>query len=148
MSPAPITSGALTESQLVALRKVCQSWVGTPFHHNQRVKGAGVDCANFLIAVYSELGLIHEFDPGYYPPDWMMHRSRERFEEVLSRYARRVYSPLPGDAGVVKVGRTFSHGFIYMGGAEIVHARINAPVGKGSLYSFDGRDVHFWRIYQ
>ena len=33
-----------------------RSWVGTPWHHNQACKGAGVDCARLYQAVLSSIG--------------------------------------------------------------------------------------------
>lgn len=33
-----------------------QSWVGTPWHHNQACKGVGVDCARLYQAVLASLG--------------------------------------------------------------------------------------------
>jgi NlpC/P60 family putative phage cell wall peptidase len=47
-----------------------RSWLGTPYHHQGRLKGVGVDCAGLVIGVAHELGL-SEFDlTGYAPrPD-------------------------------------------------------------------------------
>ncbi|MDO6044547.1 hypothetical protein Q4P48_08410 [Neisseria gonorrhoeae] len=35
-----------------------RSWLGTPYHHHAMVKGAGVDCAMLLVAVYGAVGLL------------------------------------------------------------------------------------------
>jgi cell wall-associated NlpC family hydrolase len=34
-----------------------RGWLGTPFHHQGRVKGAGVDCAGVIVEVARELGV-------------------------------------------------------------------------------------------
>jgi cell wall-associated NlpC family hydrolase len=34
-----------------------RSWIGTPWHHNQACKGAGVDCARLYGAVLESLGV-------------------------------------------------------------------------------------------
>ena len=34
-----------------------RSWIGTPWHHNQRCKGAGVDCVQFIAALAQSQGL-------------------------------------------------------------------------------------------
>lgn len=39
-----------------------RGWVGTPFHHQGRVKGAGVDCIGLVIGVARELGLLDGYD--------------------------------------------------------------------------------------
>lgn len=33
-------------------------WVGTPYQHQQRMKGVGCDCVNLVIAVGLELGIL------------------------------------------------------------------------------------------
>jgi cell wall-associated NlpC family hydrolase len=90
-----------------------QAWLGTPFHHQGRVKGSGVDCAMLLAEVYQRCGLVPYVDPGYYPPDWHLHRDAERYLEKLMPYARELAgAPAPGDVAVFQFGRTFSHGAI------------------------------------
>ena len=46
------------------------SWIGTPFHHAARVKGAGVDCLMLLAEVYERAGVTTEhINPPFYVPD-------------------------------------------------------------------------------
>lgn len=42
-----------------------RTWIGTPFHHQGRVKGAGVDCIGLVIGVAHALGL-SDFDSTNY----------------------------------------------------------------------------------
>jgi len=96
-----------------------RGWIGTPYHHRANVRGAGVDCARLLIEVYAAAGVIEAFDPGDYPPDWHLHRSEERYVEVIGRFAAEI-SPdpaqiRPADVLVWRYGRTFSHGGIVTG---------------------------------
>lgn len=44
-----------------------RTWLGTPYHHQGRLKGVGVDCAGLLIGVAHELGL-SDFEIFGYPP--------------------------------------------------------------------------------
>ncbi len=103
-----------------------RGWIGTPYHHGARVKGAGVDCAQILIAVYAAAGVIEPFDPGYYPPDWMLHRGEERYAQFIARFADefdwRATPILPADVVVWRYGRTFSHGAIVTAWPRVVHA--------------------------
>lgn len=99
-----------------------RTWLRTPWHHEARVKGHGVDCANFLIGVYAACGLVAEFTPEQYPPDWMLHRSEEKFERYLLQYTNPVAEALPGDIAMFKFGRTKSHGAIVGAWPTIVHA--------------------------
>lgn len=97
-------------------------WVGTPWHHNAAVLGAGVDCGRLLVAAYSAAGLVEAPDLGRYPADWMMHRSEEVFLGWVERYMRRVSDPLPGDAVVWRFGRCYSHGAVVVEWPRVVHA--------------------------
>lgn len=45
------------------LLEVARSWMGTPFHHQQRKRGVGVDCAGLLVEVARECGWEIQDDP-------------------------------------------------------------------------------------
>src|SRR3954454_10152249 len=48
-----------------------ETWIGTPFHHAARVKGAGVDCLMLLAEVYERAGITAgRINPPFYVPDW------------------------------------------------------------------------------
>lgn len=126
-----------------------RSWLRTPWHHRARVKGAGVDCAQLLIAVYAEAGLIAEFETGDYPPDWMLHRSEERFLAFVRQYADQVEAPLPGDLALYFVGHCFSHGALVVAWPAIIHASNrdrNVCEADGTQGWLAERDVQFWRL--
>jgi cell wall-associated NlpC family hydrolase len=97
-------------------------WLLTPWHHNARVLGHGVDCAQLLIAVYTGAGLVEPFDVGRYPTDWMMHSSEEKFLGWIEQYMDRVAIPQRGDAAVWKFGHSYSHGAVVTSWPEVVHA--------------------------
>ncbi|MDD5276734.1 MAG: NlpC/P60 family protein [Methylovulum sp.] len=100
------------------------TWQGTPWRHNESVKGehGGVDCGQFPLAVYRDLGLIDNQAVDDYPIDWALHRSEERYLQIVERYCAPVADPLPGDLVVFKFGRTFSHGAIAVNYPHIIHA--------------------------
>jgi NlpC/P60 family putative phage cell wall peptidase len=109
-----------------------RSWCGTPYHHMARIKGAGVDCLQILIAIYSAVGLVpDDLDPGYYPNDWMLHQSEERYLCGVSQFAHELPSgsePQPGDFLVYRFGRCFSHSAIVLQPGLYVHALVNQSV--------------------
>ena len=128
---------------------IAMTWLKTPWHHAARLKGHGVDCAQILIAVYAEAGLIDEFDPGDYPPDWMMHRAEERFLGWISRHADRIETPQPGDVAIYTVGRCFAHSAIVVDWPQIIHASNRdrmVCLADGTQGWLAGRDVQFWRV--
>lgn len=44
----------MTRDQIV---EIARSWIGTPYHHQARLKGVGVDCIGLIVGVGRELGL-------------------------------------------------------------------------------------------
>jgi NlpC/P60 family putative phage cell wall peptidase len=128
-----------------------KSWIGTPFHHAARVKGAGVDCLMLLAEVYEKAGIVAPVDPPFYVPDWHLHRDAERYMEGLLHYARPFDGPpLPGDIALFRFGRTFSHGAIVADWPRIVHAYWNIGVvhGDALLYPLAGRPVRFFTPFE
>lgn len=102
-----------------------RTWVGTPWKHRARVRGragGGVDCAHYLIAAFAGAGCVQAFDPGPYPPDWMLHRDEERLLAVVERYASQTSAPQPADIAVWRFGRCFSHLAIVVAWPQILHA--------------------------
>jgi cell wall-associated NlpC family hydrolase len=100
-------------------------WLGTPWRHRARVLGAGVDCAQLLLAVYEGVGLLKpgQIDPGHYHQDWNLHRSEELFAGWVQSVARTVEQPEPGDIALFRYGRCISHGGVVLEDrSEILHA--------------------------
>jgi cell wall-associated NlpC family hydrolase len=125
-------AGAVVQTEAVARERVIStalSWLGTPYHHHARVKGAGVDCGQFVAAVFEEAGVIPSLVPDDYPHDWHLHRSEERYLGYVSRYARPNEGPrLPGDIALYQYGRCISHGAIVVAWPQIIHAYIGLGV--------------------
>lgn len=129
-----------------------RGWIGTPYHHHGRVRGVGVDCAQILAAVYESVGLVPHLDLGNYSTQWHLHRGEETYLQWLRDVgAREVQAPAPGDVGVWRFGRTFSHGGIVIeGGADpvIVHSYIGRGVivSRASEQPLAGRPACYWSI--
>lgn len=129
------------------------SWLGTPYHHHGRVKGAGVDCAQILLAVYVDaLRLVPPLDPGRYPTQWHLHRSEELYQQWLQQAgARPVQAPAPGDIALIRFGRTFSHSAICIATEpepDYVHAYVNLGVirTRAGEAPLAGRPSQFWSV--
>jgi cell wall-associated NlpC family hydrolase len=136
--------------------RVAATWLRTPYHHMARVKGAGVDCAQLLIGVYAEAGLIDEFDPPPYPADWHLHHGEERYLQILEQFADPVHAPEPADVAVWQFGRTYSHAAIVLEWPLVVHALMadgQVSMGEGDrgemLWLRDGvrRPVRFYSLF-
>ena len=134
-----------------AVVKEAESWIGTPFHHAARIKGAGIDCLMLLAEVYERAGVIARIDPPFYVPDWHLHRDAERYLEGLTRYAREIAAPpLPGDIALFRFGRTFSHGAIVTAWPRLIHAywSIGVVQGDATLYPLAARPVKFFSPFE
>lgn len=128
--------------------RIARRWINTPWKHQARVQGVGVDCAMFLCAVYEEAGLIPHVDPRPYPRDWHFHRDDERFVRWLLQYADEVDKPRKGDVAVFKFGRTFSHGAIVHAWPVVIHCYVDDYVREQAADQghLAGREVRFFRV--
>ena len=123
-------------------------WVGTPFHDCARVKGAGVDCANLLAAVYTEAGLVDVPEFGAYSPQWFQHRDEPLFLSGLAKYAHQVERPQMGDIAMYSFGRHAAHGAIWVDERTIIHAYKPAgAVVKGDPQPLTPRLDSYWSLY-
>lgn len=102
-----------------------RSFLETPFHHQARLKGVGVDCVGLVIGVARSLGLIApDFDVAAYPrtPDGtsLMHLT----DAHMTRISREAMQP--GDVVVVAFAKDPQHLGILSeyrhGGLSIIHA--------------------------
>jgi cell wall-associated NlpC family hydrolase len=109
------------------------TWLRTPYAHRQRVKGVGVDCAQFPLAVYAAAGVIAPTEAGPYCPQWHLHRSEELYLNVVLDLAREIAPEAAGlgDFAVWRYGRTFSHGAILLEGWRVIHALSGVGVTLG-----------------
>lgn len=125
------------------------SWLRTPYHHAARIKGVGVDCAMLLAEVYHRAGVLPEIKPDPYPPDWHLHRDRDRFLEWVRKYGVQTSSPHPGDMALYRFGRASSHGAIVMAWPRMIHAVMGLGVldDLGDSPQWAERFVGFWTIW-
>lgn len=114
----------LEAEQRAAIVAEAQSWLGTKYHHLGDIKGVGVDCAMLLVRIYQAVGLVPDFDPRPYAPEWFLHRDEERYLAGMEKYSRRIEhaDALPGDLLIYRFGRTASHGAIVVDDDLIIHA--------------------------
>ena len=102
--------------------KEALSWIGTPYHHQAMVKGAGVDCAMILIGVFKNCGLMKDIELPEYSSQWHLHRNEEKYLDTIIKYLKPTTDPKPGDVALFKFGRTVSHSAIVIDYPQVVHA--------------------------
>jgi NlpC/P60 family putative phage cell wall peptidase len=141
---------ASISEQRAAVVAEAVSWLGTPYHHAGRVKGAGVDCAMLPAEVYRAAGLIPDFPVAHYPPDWHLHRDVERYLDTVTRHAMEVATPTgPGDFLLYRWGRCFAHGAIVVKWPRIIHAVIHVGVvlDDGDVGRLASRPRRFFTLW-
>lgn len=114
---------AAEAAQRLAVVTEALTWLGTPYHHEARVKGEGVDCAYFLREVFAAAGIVPRAAIPHYPRDWHMHRDEERYLSFILEHGRPVNPPyLPADVPTYKIGRCVSHAAIIVAWPRLIHA--------------------------
>lgn len=116
-------------TQRAAVVAAARSWIRTPYAHMGRVKGVGVDCATLLVEAFEEAGVIGHTVLDYYPPEWHLHHSEERYLKTVERLGghRVSRAPQPADIAIWRFGRCFSHGAIVVEWPVVVHAYVGRP---------------------
>lgn len=123
----------IEKEQRLAVVEELKTWLGTPYHHFAKVKGAGVDCVQLLIGVYQNVKLIGEVDTGNYSRTWHLHRDEEKYLERIVKWAKPTENPLPADVVLFRFGRTVSHAGILLDYPYIIHSYFDSGVIKEDL---------------
>lgn len=123
----------------IALCQEAQSWIGTPFHKNGRVKQGGVDCINLVQQIYLEV--LKEEQRIEFPPynlDETFHNADSRLQAFLDAHPRlhcvyrfdedephklagKVF--LPGDLLGFRFGQAMHHLGLSLGMKKFIHCR-------------------------
>lgn len=142
---APDTPG----SRQAVIREA-HSWLRTPYHHRGKLKHVGVDCGMFPICVYSAAGLMPDFVPAEYPPDWHLHRDEERYLSIVADFAVETDRLDPGNFLVYKWGRCFAHGAVIVGWPHVIHAVIGDGVSlaRADQNPFLDRERKLFTLWQ
>ena len=98
------------------------TWLKTPYHHQARVKGAGVDCGQLVAACFEAAGVIDPVTIPGYSSDWNLHRGEELYLDQVQALCREVSAPGPGDIALYRFGRAWSHGSIVVEWPCVIHA--------------------------
>ena len=140
------------------------SWKGTPYVLGQRVKGAGTDCACFILAVMQRCGLIPPDEEAHrFSQDWWNHTGEERYKLRVVRHAvktveavtYRTLAAKPGDILIAKAAgaRVHNHGGIVLAWPRLIHSvRPAVEIVDGtqdSMWAFQPVEVYsMWLRYQ
>ncbi len=135
--------------QIVA---AAREWLGTPYQHQQRMKGVGVDCANLVIAVGVELNVL-DWTPeafvkfkgyGRAPNPRRMLEAMELFLERLPEGE----SPQEGDVVWIEWARGLPMHIAILTDLGLIHAYsdVGRVVEHGLDSVWESRFNSFWRF--
>lgn len=128
-----------------------RSWLGTPYHHRASIKGVGVDCAQILIEVYANAGVIGKIDVGHYSRDWHLHQSEEIYLGWLRKYCTETATPKRGDIALFTYGNCASHSAIIIDWpGQVIHSYIRQGVVLASAEGAElrGHFHSFWSPFK
>ena len=143
----------LEEQQRQSVIDEAMTWLRTPHHNMSRLKGVGVDCGQFPIAVYSACGLMPDIKPERYAHDFHLHQNKEWYLSLAQSNGREFSGPpKKGDFVLYKIGRVFSHGAIVVEWPDVIHAAVGIGVildkgNQGFLASRHIKAVKFFTLW-
>ena len=76
-------ASAETRARVVALAR---TWLGTPYHHQASLRGAGCDCLGLLRGVYAALYGAEPEVPPPYTPSWAEDCRQESLRDAAARH--------------------------------------------------------------
>ncbi|MDR3496242.1 MAG: NlpC/P60 family protein [Ancalomicrobiaceae bacterium] len=125
--------------------KVVREWIGTPYHHQAAVKGAGCDCLGLIRGVYASVTGKEPETPPPYTPDWGETGSVELMIEAASRHLVELPAgdAQPGDVVIFRLapGMIAKHAAILSGDDRMIHAQLRDMVREVSLSSWWRRRI-------
>lgn len=127
-----------------------RAWLGTPFHHQARLKGVGCDCVGLVIGVARALALV---PPAFDVPPYPRAPDGTSLLALTDAHMTRLPQDAmqPGDVVVVAFDREPQHlgvvGDYRHGGLSIIHAHsVHGSVIETRL--FFSRSLRFVAAYQ
>ena len=100
----------------------------TPFHLGARVKGVGVDCAQFILASVAVAGIGMGLKVQPVTPDWFMHHEDRRIIDMVEHFCHEVEAPQPGDLVLYFIGKSWAHMAIVKEWPIVIQAKWNSGV--------------------
>lgn len=108
--------------------RCARSWLGTPYHHQESIKGVGCDCLGLLRGVWTEFyGEANPEEVPNYSPSWNDHRLDDPMLQIAKKYfkERPKHAEMQeGDVLMFRMrrGQAVKHCAIVSAQAKMIHA--------------------------
>jgi NlpC/P60 family putative phage cell wall peptidase len=113
-----------------------RGWIGTPYHHQGRVRGAGADCLGLVLGLWGELyGPLPCIVPPY-APSWAETGAGDPLFAALSQHLTPATQPADGQVLLFRMiprARAKHLGIQTQGGRGFIHACPRAGVVEAPL---------------
>ena len=137
--PSPFIKRGDEENRLRIILEAME-WVGTPYHHQARVKKIGVDCAQLVAGVAENVfPRLKPINTEVYSVEWHMHNREEKMCNIIESFKCtriEIDERLPGDILTFQFGRVQSHMGILINNNQFIHARMD--IGKVVINQLSG----------
>lgn len=124
-------SGTLSANAIV---REARRWIGTPYHHQASVRGAGTDCLGLVRGVWRAVMGSEAETPPPYTRDWGEVDARETLREAAERHLATVMisDAQPGDVLLfrMRAGAIAKHMAILATPLTMIHATEGAEVAE------------------
>ena len=125
--------------------RFARGWIGTPYHHQASVRGAGCDCLGLVRGVWRDLyGMEAELPPPY-SRDWAEAMGQETMLAAASRHLCEIAPSMakPGDVLIFRLRATTAakHAAILATPSSMIHAMEGAPAAETSLSAWWRRRI-------
>lgn len=129
-----------------AVVRAARDCLGTPFVHQGRIPGVGLDCVGLLAHAFGVAGLpgIDANVPYGYPPP------PELLERHLAKYLQRVMhgGPQPADVVVIQIGNRRCHAGLWTESGTVVHVETCGAIEARPSRPWSERRRSLWRWQQ
>ena len=127
---------------------VLDSWIGTPYSANCRIKGEGVDCAGFVASVMVESGAVSDFNIPFCRLD-LVDKTNEAILGKLKSVCDFVKDVEDGDIPIFSLRNRIHLGVYYRGSLYHVHKGISVAKSnfKNNPWTNKGRLVKIGRLW-
>jgi len=125
--------------------EAARGWLGTPYHHQAAVKGAGCDCLGLIRGVYRDVTGADPETPPPYSRDWAEMRGEETLIVAARRHLREVAKSdaRPGDVLIfrMRIGAIAKHAGIMTAPGRMIHAQERVGVVEINLSNWWTRRI-------
>jgi cell wall-associated NlpC family hydrolase len=110
-----------------------ETWMGTPYVPQGRVKGVGVDCGGLVYQIFNpHFGPFPPF-PTDYAADWALHTHEEKYLDFIMPFVREVDAPFVGGISLFHIGLVYAHAAICVGGPKQHYIHAWGRTNKGHV---------------